>query len=700
MKMPLVQPMQTSSVPAGTMTTGTHSSTQACKKDNASGDNTVAVKKGTATSVSKKRSAGASLSMEESLKSAKGGTGAVAHVRVNSDALIESMSTPPKLRICSSDKGSHCHQSSTVTPSSFAPGSPEAPFSTSSHSNTNNSSEFHFDKRSSSTSTASNSSSPTRPASAASNASKSTSQSTSLPFPIHNQPSSNAVNAPKAGQIPEKRHQYGGFVSRRGRPPSGPMSRNMFSSGSSHINNGNAQTMSMSSNPPAPFSARSSMPPPPPARATVSSLGESFVASTCIPQIPQHVSSSALSACAVDDKMKLAGDGTITNADKTKTTPLPSAQPVTSMSSNIFDSYNPVCEPDDDFYSSDGRPRSPPTQMVCFADGKEISLSEKKEDHDTCTNNGNASDEENDQKKYIGGLFSAPNTPGNGEFKLDLKSPCAFSPFLNVDPNSPTFQASKLTPIAAERASCSGSGSASTVGATFSLMRSPTATQRTLSLTPKGGAMSMSSTGMDLRTPTTLGLLNGSFDTPNMAKSLDTPTFSWLQSPPAGLLSGDVCGTTPVSHFFKEVGGLDLPEHDHDAHTHQSGDVTVCDSSTASTSHEGHGGDLRGNGNNGNGTEGAFQRRPLLQKKHKHVSAMQNHFSQICISPLASSKKGHHHAGHALAYMRSPKSPKHHGAFNNVKFSASPLNVNMEKDLADDADLSILLNLASSSTQG
>lgn len=321
-------------------------------------------------------------------------------------------------------------------------------------------------------------------------------------------------------------------------------------------------------------------------------------------------------------------------------------------SSNIFE-QDPTgtdqVQSEDDAQSTI-RSRSPPALSVCFADGNE-----KEEESDNYF-----------ERKYMGSFLSAPNTPGNGDFKIDLKSPCHFSPFMSVDPNSPTFQMSRLTPIAAGRNSGLGAG-------VFSLIKSPTTSQRT----PKGG-FSLSTPGIDLRTPTTMGLLNGSFDTPNANKCMDTPSFSWLQSPPPGILSGDVCGTTPVSHFFKEVGGLDLEETPKPEQADRSDEGEPEDDS------EGKGSDPKRNS---------------LAQRRKSTSAMQNHFSQICISPLASSKKGGPHFGHALAYMRSPKSPKRPGGYS-LKFSSSPLNVNMEKELTDDEDLSILLNLASSSTQG
>jgi hypothetical protein len=180
---------------------------------------------------------------------------------------------------------------------------------------------------------------------------------------------------------------------------------------------------------------------------------------------------------------------------------------------------------------------------------------------------------------------------------LKLTSPCVFSPFLNVT-DSP-MPSSKLTPVPGK-----------------SCIKSPK-----LKDFP--------------RTPTNYGLLNGSFDTPNNVKCLDTPSaFSWLQSPNPGLLSSttDLCGSTPVSHFFKEVGGLD--------------DTSREPSSTAPN------------------------------------------FSQICISPLASSRRSSvYNASHTLALLRSPKSPK------MSLLSSSQIDKMMPMD--DDDDLNILLELAS-----
>lgn len=177
---------------------------------------------------------------------------------------------------------------------------------------------------------------------------------------------------------------------------------------------------------------------------------------------------------------------------------------------------------------------------------------------------------------------------------LKLTSPCVFSPFLNVT-DSP-MPSTKLTPIAGK-----------------SCIKSPK-----LKDFP--------------RTPTNYGLLNGSFDTPNNVKCLDTPSaFSWLQSPNPGLLSSttDLCGSTPVSHFFKEVGGLD--------------DTSREPSSTAPN------------------------------------------FSQICISPLASSRRSSvYNASHTLALLRSPKMSL---------LSSSQMDKMMPMD--DDDDLNILLELAS-----
>lgn len=166
-------------------------------------------------------------------------------------------------------------------------------------------------------------------------------------------------------------------------------------------------------------------------------------------------------------------------------------------------------------------------------------------------------------------------------------SPCPFSPFLNVtdSPMPPTN-----TPIAGK-----------------SCLKSPKANPRT---------------------PTYNGLLNGSFDTPNAARCLDTPgAFSWLQSP------ADMCESTPVSHFYKEVNGG-------------------------------------------------------VEDNTKESISTSQQFSQICISPLASSRRSNlYNAGHTLALLRSPKSPR-------------PASFNAHAGSFEDDDLSILSHIADPHIQG
>eukprot|EP00591_Stephanopyxis_turris_P000646 CAMPEP_0195509248 /NCGR_PEP_ID=MMETSP0794_2-20130614/2235_1 /TAXON_ID=515487 /ORGANISM="Stephanopyxis turris, Strain CCMP 815" /LENGTH=1095 /DNA_ID=CAMNT_0040636417 /DNA_START=255 /DNA_END=3542 /DNA_ORIENTATION=+ len=216
----------------------------------------------------------------------------------------------------------------------------------------------------------------------------------------------------------------------------------------------------------------------------------------------------------------------------------------------------------------------PPTSMVCFADSKK-------------------------------GGSRSNQSRATSQFDLDLKSPCMFSPYKNLDVmDSPSF---------------SGGNS----------LRSPLS--KSCLRSPMGRSGNKGS-----NTPTNFATITSSFDTPNAS-------FSWLQSPSQAILSGtDACGTTPVSHFFQEVNGLtDFDE------------------------------------------EGT----PRVQGKENGLSSA-HHFSQICISPLASRKQNNNSGGNPFPLFRSPKSPGNR---------YSNLDIHMaERNIDEDEDLNVLLNVASS----